>query len=74
MTAAIKVGDLVKVRCLVFRPDPIPIGTLALVIEKVPPDKVLYRNDLVLLYRGQRLHMSSELCTKVLFWALQPFM
>ena len=65
MTATIKVGDLVKVRSLVFRPDPIPIGTLALVIEKVPPDKVLYRNDLVLLYRGQRLYMPSELCTKV---------
>ena len=65
MKASIRVGDLVKVRCVVFRPDPIPIGTLALVIEKVPPDKVLYNNDLVLLYRGQRLYMSSKLCTKV---------
>ena len=65
MTKPIQVGDLVKVRCLVWRYSPIPIGALALVIEKVPPGEVRYRNDLVILYRGERLGMPSQLCTKV---------
>ena len=65
MTAAIKVGDLVKVYEYVWRPDPIPIGALALVVEKRPPHEVRYRSDLVILCRGEEKCVSSENCRKV---------
>ena len=65
MTTAIKVGDLVKVYEYVWRPDPIPIGAVALVVEKKDPHKVRYRSDLVILYRGERKNVSSENCSKV---------
>jgi hypothetical protein len=62
MTKPIQVGDLVKIYDYgTWRADPIPIGAIALVVEK----QVRYRSVLVLLYRGQRLYMSSKLCTKV---------
>jgi len=65
MTEDIKVGDLVKVHEYVWRPDPIPIGALALVVEKRAPHEVRHRNDLVILYRGERKSISSENCKKV---------
>jgi RNA-binding protein YhbY len=65
MTASIKVGDLVKVYEYVWRPDPIPIGAVALVVEKKDPHKVRYRGDLVILYRGEEKCVSSENCSKV---------
>lgn len=61
----IKVGDLVKVYEYVWRPDPIPIGAVALVVEKKDPHKVRYRSDLVILYRGEEKCVSSENCSKV---------
>jgi len=65
MTKPIQVGDLVKVYEYVWRPDPIPIGALALVVEKRSPHEVRYRSDLVILYRGYDYHVSSENCRKV---------
>ena len=65
MTATIKVGDLVKVYSYTWREDPIPIGALALVVEKKDPHKARYRSDLVILYRGERKNVSSENCSKV---------
>lgn len=65
MTAAIKVGDLVKVYEYTWREDPIPIGAIALVVEKRAPHEVQYRSDLVILYRGEEKSVSSENCSKV---------
>ena len=64
MTAAIKVGDLVKVYdYAVYSYHGLPAGACVLVIEKW--DKQRYRNDLVVLYRGERKSVSSTNCDKV---------
>lgn len=65
MTEDIKAGDLVRVHNYVWRPDPIPIGAIALVVEKRASHKVRYRDDLVILYRGEKKIVSSETCKKV---------
>ena len=59
MTAAIKVGDLVKVyEYAVYSRHGLPAGAYALVVEKW--DKQRYRNDLVVLYRGERKLVSER--------------
>ena len=64
MTEDIQVGDLVKVYDGCYEGEPgLPAGALALVVEKW--DKQRYRNDLVVLYRGERRLVSSTLCDKV---------
>ena len=65
MTEDIKVGDLVKVYDYAWRPDPIPLGALALVVEKRAPHEVRHRRDLVIFCRGERKFLSSENCKKV---------
>ena len=65
MTAAIKVGDLVKVYDYGAHRHShgLPAGACALVVEKW--DEQRYRSDLVVLYRGERKLVSSTNCEKV---------